>query len=63
MVSGETMTFKVDGKTANSTIEAKGTNNRLDLAVSSSSTNTCTVGGDRNVNGGGGGGASFLQNL
>jgi len=60
VASGETLTFNVDGKTAKTlTIAGKGTNNRLDLAVSSSSTNTCTVGGDRNVNGGSGGGASI----
>jgi len=60
VVSGETLTFNVDGKTAKTlTVGGKGTNNRLDLAVSSSSTNTCTVGGDRSVNGGSGGGASI----
>lgn len=60
IVSGETLTFNVDGKTATKqTVGAKGTNNRLDLAVSSSSTNTCNVGGDSGVNGGSGGGASI----
>ena len=60
VVSSETLTFNVDGKTAKKqTIAGKGTNNRLDLAVLSSSTNTCNVGGDSGVNGGSGGGASI----
>ena len=60
IVSGETLTFNVDGKTAKTqTVGGKGTNNRLDLAISGSSTNTCTAGGDRGSNGGSGGGASI----
>ncbi|VVB54187.1 Uncharacterised protein [uncultured archaeon] len=60
LASGETLTFNVDDKTAKTlTVGGKGTNNRLDLAVSGSSTNTCTVGGGGSVNGGSGGGASI----
>ncbi|MDL5501594.1 MAG: hypothetical protein QSU88_00090, partial [Candidatus Methanoperedens sp.] len=59
VATGETLTFNVDGKTAKTlTVGGKGTNNRLDLAISGSSTNTC-IAGDRNANrGSGGGGAS-----
>lgn len=61
IASGETLTFNVDGKTAKTVAAGgKGTNNRLDLAISGSSTNTC-IAGDRNVNGGSGGGGASVS--
>ena len=56
VVGGETITFKVDGKTATSkAIDPKGSNNNIDLAVTSSSSSSSSGGGS---SGGGGGGAS-----
>lgn len=60
VVDGTTITFNIDGKTVTSRpIDPKGTNNRLDLGLSSSSSSSSSSGGGGSgVSGGGGGGAS-----
>ena len=60
VVDGETITFKVDGRTAASrTVDAKGTNNRLELTVTTSPTSPSSGGGS---SGGGGGGGKSGEN-
>lgn len=50
VVDGETITFKVDGKTAGSrAIDAKGTNNKLDLSAGSSPSSSGSSGGGGGV--------------
>lgn len=56
IVSGETITFKVEGTTATSVaINSKGSSTRLDLTASSSTTSS-SPGGSTSSGGGGGGG-------
>lgn len=57
VASGETITLKVDGRTATTrTIDTKGSTIRLDLTASSSTTSTPGGGGGSSGNGGSGGG-------
>ena len=64
VVSGETITFKVGGRTATSrVIDPKGSSIRLDLVATSSSTSSgSSSGGSSSGGGGGGGGGSSGEN-
>lgn len=63
-VSGQTITFKVNGYTATSrTIDAQGSSIRLDLSASSSSTGGNTGGTGGSSGGGGGGGGPSGENF